>query len=259
MKVSNPDTTVRGDTEVNVDTIEIIENSMLSLGGTGAGDATNLGTNHLNVNAGGILNLGDGSDYQTAAEAHDLVDAEQATIVGRLIGNGTIDAPTYIGNSIAGSPATVAPGNSAGIIAFNGATTTFGDGSALDIEMIDRMAAAGVGYDVITVASDLILQGNSVFNLNELVSDPAYQAGNFALGLITLVVDVQLGHITGMFANTPSDASDGGALNLSTGRLVGLGSTDLDQLTRPPGYQNVLDGLRVKRTGDTTNSMVVPS
>lgn len=258
LNVSNAaGTTIASGTTVTTAAVMVQNGATLHVSGTGTHTTQRsvVSTNAMTVASGSTLNMGDGQ-YDQGDENNSIVDADSIMVNGLVTGNGTLQAPTVmVTSSSATAPANLRPGDSPGVLTFDTDVYTLGDNSTLQIEVLDRNSAAGIGFDqtVLTQGGELVIEGNAVLNIDDIAAHNGlnFNANNYALGsTIRFAVFDELA-IKGSFATVNHNSLAGDdkfVVNLATGSLVGVGQNDLADAASNSNQARMLSGLKVSDT-----------
>jgi hypothetical protein len=166
----------------------------------------------------GILNLGESGGSGATIEAKDGLN-----VYGTLQGGGTVAK----GLTTIYSGANLKPGYSPGTLTFTeGLQLNAGSNTTMEIK--NPTLAAGVGFDQLIVGENA--QFKIINGANLLISNNG-MTGTLPLGATVKLFNYSPGKVEGQFGNVTAEIGTGvGALNLSTGNVVGLGSSNMTQI-----------------------------
>jgi len=172
-------------------------------------------TTNTNVTSGGTLHLGNADGSQGGT-----LNGTTMTVTGggSLTGVGTVSGGTVIGGASAG---TLAPGNSPGVITFNG-DLTFDNGGVAQMQVEGANGAglsmANGGYDQAVVTGKIKLLPGSVLNIQ---NDNGFE---LTLGQAVPIFAFAPGAVSGSFGSVTSTGFAKQVIyNIPTGEVIGLG------------------------------------
>ena len=250
---SDEGTTVAAGTTIDVKRVDVNANSRLNVSGAGgANQQSVVRSTDFVVHTTSTLHMGSESVYQAGHSSNSVVEANSIRVHGMFSGNGTLSGSsiTVTEDESTGLAATLAPGNSPGVQIFDADQTTLGNGSTVEIEVLNKDLAAGTGYDqlVFTSGSALKIESGSTLAIKTLAGS---NAANYNLGTTIQFADFDANKITGAFSTVSLDnatAVSAFAVNLATGSLVGLGGQSLDQTAVSSNQKAMLAAFEVDDT-----------
>ncbi|MEN8841883.1 MAG: hypothetical protein ABF288_12250 [Octadecabacter sp.] len=170
-----------------------------------------------------------------------VVKAERMSVTGTLAGSGFINSRTVISNG-----GFLRPGASPGEQTIDDLLFEDGSRTEIEIDLAGASAVAGVDYDRLNISA------GGAFAIEDGAGLELVENGASALGVTTQVFAFDDFASVGSFGTVTSTATNASMLNLSTGRVVGLGDrslSDLSALATTSDDEALLSGLFMGDTG----------